>query len=166
MKRGKIILIGFIIILFANQIFAQETKFKTYCIYNFFMNSIGWPNELPTDTFLIGILGNSPVYKELMEQPKKKNVVIKKFVNVKEVKECEIIFISFNKSVLLPEVLKQVGNRNTLIITEKEGMIQQGSGINFVVRDEKMRFELKKANLQKQKLQVSKQLEKLAILIN
>ena len=39
--------------------------------------------------------------------------------------------------------------KNTLIITEKPGLAKQGSGINFVIENNKQKFEMNKTNIEK-----------------
>jgi hypothetical protein len=50
-----------------------------------------------------------------------------------------------------------------LIITEKSGLAQKGSSINFIMQDNKWKFELNEAATQSAGLKVSRELSKLAI---
>jgi hypothetical protein len=51
----------------------------------------------------------------------------------------------------------------TLLITEKPGLGQKGSGINFVIRENKWSYELNQASLVENGLKVSVEISKLAI---
>ena len=60
-------------------------------------------------------------------------------------------------STHLPLSIKLRGS--TLIITESEGACKSGAMINFVVRDDKLKFEIHKSNAAKFGLQISSKLE-------
>jgi hypothetical protein len=66
-------------------------------------------------------------------------------------------------SAMLPDVLKKMKGKSTLIVTEKLGLAKQGSAINFIIENNKQRFELNKSNIEKYNLKVSSTLEALAI---
>ncbi|PIZ05696.1 MAG: hypothetical protein COY57_05900 [Flavobacteriales bacterium CG_4_10_14_0_8_um_filter_32_5] len=52
-----------------------------------------------------------------------------------------------------------------MIITEQEGLVDKGAGINFVIRENKQKFEMNKRNIEIQKLKVSSNLEALAVTV-
>ena len=52
-----------------------------------------------------------------------------------------------------------------LIITEKEGLVEKGAGINFIIKNNRQKFELNKKNVEKYKLKVSSNLEALAFTV-
>jgi hypothetical protein len=54
---------------------------------------------------------------------------------------------------------------NTLIITEKQGLVEKGAGINFVIKNNRQKFELNKKNVERYKLKVSSNLEALAFTV-
>ena len=61
---------------------------------------------------------------------------------------------------LLPNSL--LISNSTLIITEKQGLVDKGAGINFIIKNNHQKFELNKKNVEKYKLKVSSNLEALA----
>ena len=71
------------------------------------------------------------------------DVVIMEFNAPEEVTKCQVIFVSssVNFSKYASVIIEKTGNKNTLIVTESEGATNSGSMINFVVRDDKLRFE-------------------------
>ena len=118
---------------------------------------------------IIGVIGANAFYNELTGLLQKKTVgnqkfEIKSFTSEEAVSGfCHIIFIPAENSSMLPDVLKKMKGKSTLIVTEKSGLAKQGSGINFVVDNNKQRFELNKANIEKYDLKVSSTLASLAI---
>ena len=146
----------------------SNSKIKATFIYNF-TKYIDWPEKYKEGNFVIGVLGTTPFYNDLTALLTKKSVgkqifEIKSFTNVESISgNCHILFIPVANSGMMPDVLKKMKGKNTLIVTEKSGLAKQGSGINFVVDNNKQRFELNKANIEKYDLKVSSTLASLAI---
>jgi hypothetical protein len=61
------------------------------------------------------------------------------------------------------EILNKLKGKNVLIVTEKPGFARQGSAINFVIVQNKQKFELNKNNAEKYNLKVSTTLVQLGI---
>jgi hypothetical protein len=150
---------------------AQTTdyKFHSVFIYNF-TKYIQWPTEQQAGDFVIGVLGNSSISADLEKMAMNKTVgtqkiVVKKFKSVSEIADCHILFIPSNSNVSFDDVQNKFKGKPTLLITEKTGLAQKGSGINFVLQDNKWKFELNEAATQSAGLKVSKELSKLAITV-
>ena len=169
MKKSFIIL--FIsALLFSSSIFAQNAdRYKALFIYNF-TRYIEWPSNGSPD-FVIGILGKSIVANELINIADKKivgtqTITIKKFSNATDVTQCNILFISNDASSQVASITAAMQNKNTLIITDRPGLINKGAGINFVLDDGKQKFELSKTNLAKTGLKVNTQLMEMATVVD
>lgn len=145
-----------------------NSKIKAVFLYNF-TKYIDWPDKYKQGNFVIGVLGTTSFYNDLSALVHNKKVgnqefEIKSFTNAESVSGlCHILFIPAENSALLPEVLKKMKGKSTLIVTEKLGLAKQGSAINFIVENNKQRFELNKSNIEKYNLKVSSTLEALAI---
>lgn len=165
-----VLLIFFISI--SNKVKSQEIKFKALYLYNF-TKYIGWPPTAKSGDFVIGVLGSNAVFSKLNEIAAGKmagsqKIVVKKFKTPEELFNCHILFVGYGKGggSSMEIVMQKVGSNSTLVVSEREGATKKGAAINFVIRDEQMKFELQKANALKQQLQISLNLEKLAILVN
>ena len=148
-----------------------NARIKATFIYNF-TKYIAWPDKYKEGNFIIGILGPSNFYNDLTSLLSTKTVGTQKF-EIKSYKNpaefvgaCQILFIPTENSNMLPELLKNMKGKNTLIITEKPGLAKQGSGINFVIENNKQKFEMNKTNIEKYSLKVSGILTDLAIPVN
>ncbi len=147
-----------------------NAKIKAVFLYNF-TKYIDWPDKYKEGNFVIGVLGTSPFYNDLSTLIHNKKVgsqefEIKSFTTTTSVSGlCHILFIPAENSAQLPEVLKKMKGKSTLIVTEKLGLAKQGSAINFIIENNKQRFELNKNNIEKYNLKVSSTLEALAIKI-
>jgi hypothetical protein len=157
-------------LLFYSSSFAQNTeRYKALFIYNF-TRYIEWPSNGSSD-FVIGILGKSSVLNELINIADKKivgtqTITIKKFTNTSEVSQCNILFIGNDASSQVASISASMQSKNTLIITERPGLINKGAGINFVLDEGKQRFELSKTNMQKTGLKVNTQLMEMAMVVD
>ena len=166
----KKISISFLVLFFAIvTAFGQKEKFEAIYIYNF-TKKIEWPKEASTGDFIIGVLGEAGVTPNLekMAATRKvgtRKIVVKKFSNASEVSTCHILFVSPDQCSNLGSVQNQLVGNNTLFITDKKGMAKSGAGINFLMKDGKLKFELNKKNVTKNGLKVSADLEKLAIVV-
>lgn len=149
---------------------AEESSLKAAFIYNF-THFIEWDDDVFPNEFIIGVAGNSLIDEPLEEIAKtrkvnNKKIIIKYFQSVEDVEKCNILFISKNCKKPLAEFLEKPELKKTLIIGEREEYASMGAGINFVITDKKLKFEINKKSLDDAGLKVSAQLLKLAIIIN
>lgn len=165
----KLLLIILYVTLFNNNLLAQ-TNYKIHTIFIYkFTQYIQWSNH--QDDFVIGVIGNSPIITELqsLTNTKKvgnKNIVVKKITKSSDINNVNLIFLSESSSKDITTLLTKISNKEILIVSESNGLAKKGSGINFIIQDDKLKFELNKKNIEKQGLKVSGDLIKLAILIN
>lgn len=149
---------------FTNRCNAQEVNYKSYSIYVYnFIKYIEWPqSSKSTGNFSIGIIGDSPVYNELLQlaASKKANgqtIIIKKFASVEEADYCEILYLSSSKSSSLKKALEKTVNLPTLVVAEREGLAKRGAGINFVTLDDDvLKFEVNKKVIEDHSLKIPK----------
>ncbi len=158
----------FILFIITTGTYAQVEKYQAAYIFNF-AQYVQWPKTYQSTNFVIGVLGNNAkITTELKKIAKRKRIKgkkieIKVFSSTSRISKCHILFIPTSNSKYIRTTFSKIGVSNTLVITHKEGVIRQGSAINFVLRKSKLRFELSKKNAKKQKLKVSPTLQKLAI---
>jgi hypothetical protein len=143
-----------------------NSRIKAVFILNF-TKLIEWPKTYRTGNFVVGVIGETPLYSELSKMAKVKKVAnqslsISKFKSVEEIGKCHILYVTKERCAEIKEVLKKVKNNSTLIVTEKVGLTDKGAGINFVIKDNRQKFELNVTNVESHKLKVSSNLESLA----
>lgn len=148
--------------------FAQTSipKAQSLFIYNF-SRLIEWPANYRTGNFVIGILGNAEVAGELETYTKGKkvgaqNIQVIRYKTPEEIQQCHILFIPFVRTKQLPQIVSAVNNKSTLIITEKSGALNEGSAINFVILNDRMKFELKPENANKYGIKFSAKLQEMS----
>ena len=163
-KLNQFLLICFL--LFSLGVKAQDYKFHSVFIYNF-TKYIQWPAEYQNGEFVIGVLGNSEITGNLKKMAEIKTVgsqkiAVKEYSDISEVSKCHILFIPSSKSKELENALAKVNSQPTLIITERPGLGEKGSGINFITVDGKLNIELNKSVLESAGLKIASQLMALA----
>lgn len=164
-------LIFILLIIVSTTAIAQDAavaKYKAMFTLNF-IRYIGWPEDAKQGDFVIGVVKEPNILKNLQAQTVGKkfgfqNIVVKEFKNIEEVTDCQILFFSRNQNFNKHNaaIKQKLGNKNSLIITEVEGATKNGSMINFVVREGKLKFELSSANAQAFGLKFSSSLTSLS----
>jgi len=144
-----------------------NSRIKAVFILNF-TKLIEWPKSYRVGEFVVGVVGETPLYPELTKMAKVKKVAnqsltIKHFKTTAEIEKCHILYVTKTKSNEITNVIKKVKSNSTLIVTEQQGLTKKGAGINFIVQNNRQKFELNKTNIEKYKLKVSSNLEALAI---
>ena len=165
MKKFKLILCLAGLCYFATG-YGQNEKFKALFIYNF-TNYIEWPGG-NNATFIITVIGDSPIVAELQAISKIKKVgnatiEVKKANSAGEIGSSQIIFIPSGKKKVLPDVVSAMTGKPTLIISDNA---QGKFGINFVEVDSKQSFQISKSNIEEHKLKVNSSLISLGTSVN
>lgn len=147
----------------------SSEKYQALFIYNF-TRYIEWPATNSSE-FVVGVLGKSSVYSELLTIAEGRKVGIqtikvKRFASASEVDNCHILFVSTEASAQVASLSPALISKNTLIITERSGLISKGAGINFVLDEGKQKFQMSKTNMQKTGLKVNAQLADMALLVD
>ena len=160
----------FIILLFPSRSEAQNYKIHSLFMYKF-IQYIEWPDKDASGSFVIGVVGNSPMQTELesLAASKKagnRTIIIKKLsASSSELGSCHIVFISENQSSQLSTVSSKLQGKPTLIVSETSAGAKKGAEINFLIIEDKMKFELNKTAIERQGLKVSGDLIKLSIVV-
>lgn len=148
---------------------AQQDKFKALFVYNF-IKSINWPSNYQEGDFVIAVVGKDATYDELkafavnkMINSQPLQVVL--LNNLSDVPKAHIIYVSPSKSGSLASVVDYYKNQPTLVVCNKDKGCGEGAGINFLLVDNKLKFEICPRNITSRKLGVSPKLTALGIMI-
>lgn len=176
MRRMLVILFGFLLLSadivnypIVYQRDDTNAKIKAVFLYNF-TRYFEWPSN-KTGSFVITIMGENPnLINELNKMAATKTVgsqkiEIKSIKELKEVESSNILFLLPDKSAVLADAITKFKGKGTLIVTEKIGLAKVGSAINFIIDENKQKFELNKTSASKAGLKVSSALEPLAAAI-
>lgn len=163
----KLIFLSIALVLIAFNVKGQDARLEANYIYNI-IKYIEWPESYKSGDFIIGVLGDTPVSKELKKLAATKKVFNQKitvvdFNQTNDITKCHVLFISELSSNLMKLALVMVGNNSTLIIGESEGLATQGAGINFVKQQDVLSFQINEASIKRRGLQVDSKLKSLAL---
>jgi hypothetical protein len=147
----------------------EKHELHSMMIYNF-LKYIQWPETANSGQFVIGVMGDDDVYETLNtwygDKERQGRVLrVKKLTSAAEAAQCQLVYIGRNSSDLFDAVQQSVQNNPTLVITDKNGLGHRGSGINFKIVNNRLKFELNQNALNASKLKVSSQLAAMAIVI-
>lgn len=147
----------------------QESNLKAVFIYNF-TKYIDWESDPNSSDFVIGILGTSSIDKPInqiarINLAKNKRILIKHFYRAEDITFCHILFIPKNSPVTLQGALDKVG-RGTLTVSEEPGFARAGTAFNFVVSNDKLKFEANLKAIYAAGLKAGAQLLKLAVIVD
>lgn len=176
LKRNYIVML--LVVFFTSSFFyvqksdVGEYTAKAAFVYNF-TKFVEWNgNAEIAPSFVIGVLGESPMYDALQDIAKTKKInnkkieIVKCVANTPDNCKCQILFIpETTESKIFKEYCKASTFKNALIISEKQGSLDNGSAINFLIIDNRIRFEISVNTLSKCNLKASAQLLKLAVTV-
>jgi hypothetical protein len=158
------------IILSSNVSAQQKPLHEIYSMMMFnFIKYVQWPDEANSE-FVIGIVGNADILNTMNTYYKgnkigTKTLVVRKIQSPSDAVGCHVVFIDKTKSNEFDSYRDRVSGENTLVITDKNGLGERGSGINFKVVDNKLKFELNQRAIENANLKVANSLSSMAILI-
>jgi hypothetical protein len=186
--KTYIIAVVFLVLLLAAQSLAESSSSREYQIkaaflYNFLM-FVDWPPEKmggSTDPIIIGIIGNDN-FEDAFEPVKDKqvnnrNVIVKRFKGLEElkksneaernqaiqdIKKCHLLYICRSEQAVLKELLDLIKDRNVLTVGSMDKFLESNGMINFILEEDKVRFEINVTAAKQAKLQIRSQLLRLA----
>lgn len=163
---------------------------KAAFLYNF-INFVDWPNgrmEDDNDPVVIVIVGNKDFVKEFDpirgKKIKERNVVIKYLDTLNNLKhsldkksdkseqltdtlrKCHAVFVSSGTPELETDcrfIINALEGAPVLIVGEQPGFLEKAGHINFLMEDNKIRFEVNLVAAKKNQIKIRSQLLKLAI---
>jgi hypothetical protein len=170
MKKALTLL--FVMAVISNLSYSQMGIPKAQAMFIFnFCRLIEWPASYRTGPFKIAVLGTTAVADELDMYTRGKKVgsqeiQIIRFKSVEEINSCHILFVPFARSKQLTEIASAVqgDGKSVLIISEKNGALNEGSAINFIIQEDKLKFEMKGENASKHGIKVSSKLQEMAMM--
>ena len=151
----------------------REYKIKAIYLYNF-AKFTEWPmdNNAPV---VIGVIGENPFTEALnpaeMGKIKNRDVAIRLFKSFEEIKErgnkeslrqCHLLFVSSSEEKDRDKILKAIEGSSVLSVAEMDGFLEAGGIIRFVVKDQKVAFELNLIALEKAGLTISSKIIRIA----
>ena len=151
---------------------SREYQIKAAFLYNF-AKFVEWPAEAFVDDsapIIFGVLGEDP-FGDILDQTIKDKILnnrklvikrIEKFEEDQDLADCHILFISSSEEKLLEKIVETLGDLSVLTVGEMKQFAQRGGIINFVIKRNKVRFEVNVDAAKQVRLRISSKLLNLA----
>ena len=133
-----------------------------------FTKYLEWPATYKTGDFIVGVLDGKK-YADALQLKLKDRMIgsqaykVINFSDASAVGKCHLLYIPSDKSSNLKAAVSKLKKYSTLVVSDKPGLITQGSSINLIMNGPKQVFEINKQTLTKCSLKVSAQLEQMAV---
>lgn len=172
-KMMNPIALGFLglVMILPSQTLGQEVSeytVKAALLYNF-AKFVEWPTETfksNDDPIVFGILGKDPFGEaaNLLKDKtvKSRKIELKRFTRSQDFAACHVLFISSSEKEHVGTILAALENRSVLTVGEIDKFMQAGGIINFIVVNDKIRFEINATAAKHADIKISSQLLKLA----
>lgn len=141
-------------------------KVKSMFVYNFIKN-IEWPSAQKTGDFKVTVLGDKDLYQMMNSNYAGKEINGQKLVftyadSYANVGAVHILYIAPEFSSDLAKNSQKLRKNKTLVVSDKGGLLYDGSVINFVVSNNTLKFEISKSNAELVPLTIGPTLLKMA----
>jgi len=161
----------FVLVFQCSEIQAQDKDYSVHAniIYRF-TRYIDWPAAQKEGDFIIGIVGDSPLYDELKKTMTNKTVgdqkiIIRKFSSTAVSFNCEILFISEEESGNIKKIVLRTANQPILLLSESDGLAEKGSCINFNIVSDHLKLEINKSTILQRNLSIASELLQLGKIV-
>jgi hypothetical protein len=159
----------------------KEYEVKAAFMYNF-LKFVDWPEEKTAKTgnqITIGIIGQDPfgTAADILKGKKveERDVVLKRFDSLQQLKDaadanaqmdilkkCNLLFICQSERKNTKEIFDILKNNGVLTVSDTQGFLEDGGIVNFVIEDNKVRFDINLTASEKAGLKIRSQLLRLA----
>jgi hypothetical protein len=135
-----------------------------------FTKYVDWPDDKKSGDFVIGVIGDTPLYDELQNftsktSPAGQPIVVKKLTAAASSYNCHILFVCDEESDSVKRIAASTAGTPTLLVTESEGLSRKGACINFVLVDDHLKLEINKTNIERRSLDIASELLNLGIIV-
>ena len=147
---------------------SPEYLIKAAYLYNFAM-FVEWPSEAfvrPDSAIVIGVVGPDPfgwALDRTVQDKKigKRQIVVERLQWNQDPRRCHIVFVSGSDTARLTELAARLEGSSTLIVADSDSA-RQRSAISFIVKDNKVGFEINLDHANRARLTISSKLLNIA----
>ena len=146
----------------------QEKMYATLILN--FARGMQWPDNAHNSEFVIGVLEYPPLLSELESAATSIKVGSRK-IRVKAISTgddpagCHVLFVPAFKSRSFQSLLAKLRNEPTLLITNKPDLAKNGAGINFVLVNGKLKYEINTTAIEARGLKISAAIKGMGIVV-
>jgi hypothetical protein len=127
----------------------SEYQVKAVFVFNF-SQFVEWPKEAfapDNNLFVIGVLGSDPFGERLDEAVRgeavnQRQLVIRRFRHVEDVRDCQILFIDRSENAQLSQILSTLDHRSILTVSDLDRSSEKGVMIQFTMQNNRIRLRI------------------------
>jgi hypothetical protein len=149
----------------------SSVEYSVYAniIYHF-TKYVDWPDDIKAEEFIIGVVGDTPLFDELQKTMThkvagKRRIIVRRYSPTQESYNCQILFLSESQTSSLVKISQRTSNDPVLLICEDRGAASRGACINFAVVAERLKLEINKENIERRRLRIANELLRLGTLV-
>ena len=149
----------------------REQRIKAAFVYNF-ARFVEWPVDSFEDSrspFVLGVLGQDRFVTALaLLQGKEvhgREVQVRRFETLAGINRCQVVIIGSLDAAEVAAVLAALEGASVLTVGDMQGFADQGGVINFILRKNKIRFQVNSGAATRAGLRISSHLLKLAEMV-
>lgn len=141
----------------------SEQAVKAAFIYRF-TAYVEWPGDcLGRERFTIAVLGDTEMAealrgltqgRALLNRP----VQVRQVASLAEARDAQVMFVGRNRRSDLRRLLAAAGSHCALVISDELGGLDSGSAVNFLMADNRLRFEVSLPAARRARLKVSSEM--------
>jgi hypothetical protein len=151
---------------------ASEYQVKAAFLYNF-AKFVEWPASSFSGAaapLRICVYGQDPFGPALRDIANDKSINGRKLevdqaVDLPHARICHILFIASSEKTAVKQILEGVRGAGVLTVADSKGFVGQGGMINFVLEDDRVKFEVSPAAAERAGLKISSKLLSVAKLV-
>jgi YfiR/HmsC-like len=148
----------------------RPTQYDVEAVYLYqFGRFVQWPEQsnAPPNAFTICVIGRDPFGNTLDgtvagESIGQQPIKTERLADSIDAKHCRILYISPSEDAHLDQILESLQLAPVLTVSDAPDFVTRGGMIQFVLQENRVRFEINVANAQKAGLTMSSQLLKVA----
>jgi hypothetical protein len=151
----------------------SEYQVKAVFLFNF-SHFVDWPDQAfksPTEPFTIGVLGADPFGSRLDEAVRGEHIAghaltVRRFNSIDQLDACQILFIDRSETPQLEQILRALGHRSMLTVSEIDGAAERGVMVEFVTESNRIRLKINVDAAHAAGLPISSKLLRLADIVS
>lgn len=161
--------------LWTTNLWAQESKPSEYevkaaFLFNF-ARFVEWPEGTSLEDLRICIVGADPfgtAFETVLGQSTGRQPVQVEHLTAGDLPagDCHILFVSGSESRQLANILRRGGQKPVLTVSDIDGFAQAGGMVGFIIRNNKIRFQINTAAAARADLRLSAKLLRLAEIVD
>ena len=138
----------------------SDDAVKAAFLYRF-TGFVDWPEaSLLRDEFTVAVLGSRPVARELSRllaryPVKSLPARVRTIDDPAQARDAQVLYVGPGYAGELEEIVTALGRQPVLLVTDRPGALEQGSAVNFLVVDRRVRCEVSVGAAQRAGLKVS-----------